>query len=49
MARIILNEKQFKDYCRNLLKEERKEEYLRKIVSEALTAKDENSKNEENC
>ena len=35
MAKIVLTEKQFKDYCRILLKEKRKKEYVKKMLREA--------------
>ena len=40
MAKIILNEQQFKDYMRIVLKEERKNTYLKKLINEALEETD---------
>ena len=36
MARIVLTEQQFKNYMRRVLNEERKEDYAKKIIKEAL-------------
>ena len=36
MARIVLSERQFKDYARKLLKEEQKKQFTKKVLNEAL-------------
>ncbi len=40
MAKIILTEKQFRDYCRKMLNEEQSKEYLDKLIKENLPNKD---------
>lgn len=39
MAKIILTERQFKDYMRRVLQEQRNSDYAKKVINEELSKK----------